>query len=624
MSTSSRKGRPISRKACDLCRERKVQCVFGIENQEVCLKCLKAEVPCTFLTERKPRGPPSRRVLEAQRRALSPHTSRPWELGEDPSGQPASPVDSAELHAVALPLGPLTVDHLVPEPIFRNVIRDYLEQVYPVLPLVHVPSFRTRFDARDYATDPPFFRLCVALCAVTTASIPRQAASYTCNIYRDMGALVDRASHMILISRMSSESAWQNSPTVGSMIVSVILSMAAHYTSRPNAGWAYASEAIHFFRTLELYKKSAYDGMTPVDIEMCKRAFWVLYIIQVHDRILCNVPHTGLSYDPMYTDWEFLTPLEVSDEHLHLLPEDYPSPSDPGHRPVISGFIALTRVFLCFAGIISKSIPGPPLSYSMASRVGSGTEPHTSVRWYMGIPVSSNAPSLEIFFNVMKRLHTALEELPDELKLPHRRTPPASSHSPDGPAGSMLQPNMGEAFVPDSSEQSSQPSTVRQFDIMRVNIHVTSLYLQSTILDLCINTLQRATTREGSTPYSNSSPASMDAYSPNAGKDAAANASKISARAQLFEFRSSLARELLDILTYYSSESLEANGESMIIKIRDIASSLLDRDEERDIAADIEERNRHYVTRFVEILAKLDYASRHLRQVGEHQSGRAG
>jgi hypothetical protein len=90
------KTRKIARRACDVCRSRRiqvskpaltwsplrgserpwawsflvlltfilhlVQCLFSADSSAACLRCLRHDVPCTFLTSRKPRGPPSRYV----------------------------------------------------------------------------------------------------------------------------------------------------------------------------------------------------------------------------------------------------------------------------------------------------------------------------------------------------------------------------------------------------------------------------------------------------------------------------------------------------------------------------------------------------------------------------------
>lgn len=153
--------------------------------------------------------------------------------------------------------------------------------VYPLLPLIHRPSFRAALSSNLYTTDPAFFRLCIALCAVTIASIPRKFDQYGGSRYPDVAAMVDRACHLVLLSRVSSEPTWQHHPSRNGIIVSILLTMASHYAGRHNQGWSYASEAVQFFRSLELYRKTGYDDLNASDREMCKRAFWMLLIIQM-------------------------------------------------------------------------------------------------------------------------------------------------------------------------------------------------------------------------------------------------------------------------------------------------------------------------------------------------------
>jgi hypothetical protein len=100
-------------------------------------------------------------------------------------------------------------------------------------------------------------------------------------MYQNAGQLVERAAHIILTCRLSSDMSWQQKPSVNDMIVSVLLSMAAHYAEWPNIGWAYASEAMHSFRGLQLYGRDTYAKLDPVDAELSKRAFWLLFIVQV-------------------------------------------------------------------------------------------------------------------------------------------------------------------------------------------------------------------------------------------------------------------------------------------------------------------------------------------------------
>lgn len=189
----------------------------------------------------------------------------------------------------------MTIERLVPESVFLDIMADYVDRVHCVLPLVHLPTFQTKLHARAYNLDSAFFRLCVALFAVTMASIPRQIETYGCRMFKDVGDVADRAAHLILASRMGSEPSWANNPTRETMIVSVIMSLASHYAGRVNAGWFFASEAVQYFRSLELFTQAAYAGLGPIDAEMSKRAFWILYIMQMS---VCT-PSPARAFSPL-------------------------------------------------------------------------------------------------------------------------------------------------------------------------------------------------------------------------------------------------------------------------------------------------------------------------------------
>jgi hypothetical protein len=93
---------------------------------------------------------------------------------------------------------------------------------------------------------------------------------------------------------------------------------------------------------------------------------------------------------------------------------------------------------------------------------------------------------------------------------------------------------------------------------MRVNIHVTSLYLQSTLLDICLNDSQKPQ-RPPSREYSASV---ADSTSP--GTLGSEEGMELTTQTELWELREQLARELLEVLTLSNTEALESNGLSMV------------------------------------------------------------
>lgn len=272
------------------------------------------------------------------------------------------------------------------------------------------------------------------------------------------------------------------------------------------------------------------------------------------------IPHTGLSHDPQHTDWEFLLPLDVSDEEL--LSE---APRSSGTTPLISGFVALIKVFLCIVDLLDKSFPGPPSYFGLSpGALAARLLPvHSSDK--EKLQPHPDMPHLDSLFQMMTRLDATLGDLPQPLSLPRRDRP--------SPPGLPI-------------EELSQIDT--QFGIMRANIHITGIYLQSMILEMCLNELQNKTRSisSPSSPYENT------------------------INAQLWHMKESVARELLDILSLSSAPVLESNGLSMIKKIREIAATFLVQGASPgclDGLSDMERRSREYLGRFVEILADLDY-----------------
>lgn len=263
----------------------------------------------------------------------------------------------------------------------------------------------------------------------------------------------------------------------------------------------------------------------------------MLYIIQIHDRLSFIVPHTGLSFDPLHTNWEFLLPLQIDDEDL---PDNYVDPVDriecfrnlsrPNSLPVISGFIALIKVFLCVVDLLSNGYPGsPPQAYAMTSGAlrpliypgnpvdGTYTPENT--------PNTNSTISLSALLRIIKKLQSTLEELPEQLKI------------------STLDPQVAHS----DHYLHISPVVTRQFDTMRANIHITSLYIQSTILEACSNAFTNP-----------------EACSHETSPGATTGLSIGNARTQLWMFRKSIARELLEVLNFCSSRTLEANGSSIV------------------------------------------------------------
>ena len=365
-------------------------------------------------------------------------------------------------------------------------------------------------------------------------------------------------------------------------------------------------------------------------------------------------PHLGLNYDPKHTDWEFLLPLDVEDEALispmlgsHATQSTSGSSLyDPvaGNRkvhstasstngsnsgsasgcsiplrpppPTISGFIALIKVFLCVADMLDAVFPGPPAHFSLSpgsqtlhailpereavlfeSPIAHAASSSSSYSYSFFFPQMSSArpepPSpdqasrqsqsdvsvLDSLFQVMARLNTVLSTLPDELR--PIRTPE------DAQRAAILRHHI--------------PS---QFEIMRANVQITSIYIQSMIIEMCLGKLQclsgqaevhsmrsfsdspeqtqsqrhsHIRNREHSQFFQEwaerarridlvdwSDRERSAAAQPKPDASPAAKAAANDLRSRLWQLKDNVARELLEAITSVPTWILESSGTSMV------------------------------------------------------------
>lgn len=114
---------------------------------------------------------------------------------------------------------------------------------------------------------------------MTVSSLQRRMPSYGFGYYNHADEIVQRVDRLITASRLATDEL--DTASSNTMICSFLLGMANHYVERPMRGWVLINESIQVSRSLNLATKEGYDGRDLVDAEMCKRAFWMLYIIQM-------------------------------------------------------------------------------------------------------------------------------------------------------------------------------------------------------------------------------------------------------------------------------------------------------------------------------------------------------
>lgn len=221
-------------------------------------------------------------------------------------------------------------------------------------------------------------------------------------------------------------------------------------------------------------------------------------------------------------------PLELSDQQLSAA-SSLPMISPVNATPVISGFVNQVRVFQCLRDMISTDVTRSylrayplhndnlGLSFPPAEHGEDWGKTHRN-------PYQSLTGSLETARTIMQRFSRILKSLPNELKFP---------------------PSL-DARLPQLESQ--------QFDVVRTTLHITCLFLQSTLIENLFNSQL---------------PARLEGMPPTASKDTPSGfattsmTGNISNTTEQWILRESISQNLLEILDSTPSQTLERNGYSL-------------------------------------------------------------
>ena len=215
----------------------------------------------------------SSRVAEAKAQGHNP--SR---VGEEAGEAQTSTLAHAQCSPKGLPsslVASLTIEHFCSNEAFELLISDYLDHIYPL----YRPLFRTEFQNKRYRSDPFFYRLCIAISALVIAWSPRNFQSYGFDPGETVRSMVERAHYLVTLSKTSQNLHDGIQPNPDDMICSYILSVALHGSGSTHYGWVHASEAVLCIRRLRLCERESHNDLGFVKSEMCKRAFWMMFII---------------------------------------------------------------------------------------------------------------------------------------------------------------------------------------------------------------------------------------------------------------------------------------------------------------------------------------------------------
>ncbi|KAL1857546.1 hypothetical protein Daus18300_010304 [Diaporthe australafricana] len=486
-------------------------------------------------------------------------------------------------------------DELCSRALINILMADYLDLIYPLVPVVHRPNFRHDLANNRDISDPDFFALLVSLCALTVGLLPSRFRDYRAI---DPGAGVHFETRTALINccaeictRQRTASYWDR-VNHRKWAVSYVFSVACFQTGQVNRSRMFDVEYLQLSRLLGLHRMSEYEGLNCIETQLRKKAFWLLFYGYSHTRVQSGRWERLTYFGPgelREVNFDALLPLEIDDELIfkdRILDPSHGTPStnqqDPSPPPftLASGFILHSRVFLKGLREALATVGCDcELRRTPATRLARMRELLQEMRYML-----DDAPGPMRQWASSESHHHHHHHHHEAPSTP--RYDDTDHHTAVSSFGSPATTERSRAGT-DGASSSSYPKLVQgQAEIMRANLHVTHLWLQSLLLEQIDGVVQETAIA-------------------GAGAGAAAGAEEVSASLKgNWAEREDICRQMLHLLHSIPYTYLEPNGLHLAYKVRDVAVTLLNCPFEAHTRP--ARRATEYMRDFTRALSRLD------------------
>ncbi|ATY59761.1 C6 transcription [Cordyceps militaris] len=436
--------RQLGARACDRCRRRKCKCHLLLSGN--CAQCLAARAACTFDLPTARRGPKAKKKATADGNTpsfsdipplrfdqhsptgrlsfgTSTTSQQPWSASSatalDANLLPrsiTSPPDSPEVPVLARwtrLVDQVTARGLHFEAVVNQCIDLFFEYLYPLTPLVHEPSLRDNLAYFVPSDRAPHLETCAeAAFTLITAVCAEAAFLLPADIFPSGDAVASvflHASRGCLADYMEAD---LESPSASSITIRYFHSNCVHAAGKPKFSWHIFGEATRLAQVMRLHDETSYEGLYPVEAEMRRRVFWIVYMGDKSAAILNNRPITMHKYSfecgvtatyPTGIEEESQTPVSPNSVHSS-------EPASTKRQKLILGFNANIRLWSAASDLL------------LALRV---IQDQAKTSQDGGLANTLSPPQREIIDPLYIAFITSLDDLPSFLKS-HSFAPPTS------------------------------------------------------------------------------------------------------------------------------------------------------------------------------------------------------
>lgn len=230
----------------------------------------------------------------------------------------------------------------------------FFEYLYPLTPLVHEPSLRDSLSllTNEYYSDgnnssdgcrileswpDATFTLITAVCAEAAFLLPKDLFPEG----QSVGHVFLNASRDCLNHYLEAD---LENPNANSITIRYFHSNCLHAAGKPKYSWHIFGEATRLAQVMNLHQETSLDGLLPIEAELRRRAFWIVYMGDKSAAILNNRPITIHKFS-FETGITTAYPTGIEDEYSILSPGSVVAAPEVTRKTCIEGFNANVRLW---------------------------------------------------------------------------------------------------------------------------------------------------------------------------------------------------------------------------------------------------------------------------------------
>lgn len=174
----------------------------------------------------------------------------------------------------------LPINQFCSQVVFDEIMKNYIDIIYPLLPVVHLPTFDSDLRALRYNSDRDFLCFVLSMCAAVVAILPGKFPGYKQSDRNfTYCSRLDAVENICAILNRLKKPDYYDSPTFEKWATTHLLGRAFIYLGYRKRLLYYHAEAQAFMLDLEFHRIKSYANLNQIEIQLRKKAFWLTAMV---------------------------------------------------------------------------------------------------------------------------------------------------------------------------------------------------------------------------------------------------------------------------------------------------------------------------------------------------------